>query len=611
MRGPGSIRYTSHRACGSRWWALVWLFGGFAVLLTTALEFTTWAATKETKAMRAVPEVDGDVGARIVARGRHFVGRPYVSGGNGHPGFDCSGLVQRLYAEEGYFLPRVSRRQARAGRKVDAGAMRPGDLLFFADAGAPVSHVGIYAGDGRMLHASTNQGKVVIASLRIRWFRERLVSVRRIVGASSLQTRTASLAAGTGMDAEPDLPPGLYGVGQRRRVHVGPSLFEPEDTSLGVRLHTGVQRERFGLSVVPEFALRSRKIGATLSFAVPVRIESSGGATLGRFETPGDYVRFVREIRIGRPDTKVELRLGRTGDLTLSDGFVMNGFVPAYAVSGVTGLSVEQAPLHLSGAIRLKKVETEIAIDDAIDPGLVGLGFRYRPFGSEMGVSFSAVTDQRSENLQGARRAIWAGTMGLFFGLPLGADFTTNLLVEGELAQAEGRNGGAFRAVAEVGYRPEETAFGLETRLGGGYLGAGTLESPFGPTYAASKGAHFDALRSSGDRFFLSGELLLSYGPTTLGISYTDGMGTQSVALDRSIRAELTVSDEQMWSRYGFEAFFRGAVRGVGILQDPPFVLSGGLRYGLLSFLDLEAFVERGPVWAGGIGVSMQWMPDA
>ncbi len=94
----------------------------------------------------------GAGGDAVVAEARKYLGVPYVWGGTDPAsGLDCSGLVQHVYGQLGYDLPRVSGDQARAGRPVDGLAQaRPGDLLAF---GSPVHHVGIYLGDNQMIEA--------------------------------------------------------------------------------------------------------------------------------------------------------------------------------------------------------------------------------------------------------------------------------------------------------------------------------------------------------------------------------------------------------------------------------------------------------------------------
>ncbi|MEU7300849.1 NlpC/P60 family protein [Streptomyces sp. NPDC007206] len=88
--------------------------------------------------------------AAAVAAARSALGRPYVWGANGPSGFDCSGLMQWSYAHAGVQLPRTSQEQRFAGRRVPLSRIRPGDLVVYR---SDASHVGMYVGDGRVIHA--------------------------------------------------------------------------------------------------------------------------------------------------------------------------------------------------------------------------------------------------------------------------------------------------------------------------------------------------------------------------------------------------------------------------------------------------------------------------
>jgi hypothetical protein len=138
------------------------------------------------------------------------VGVPYRWGGTSPTtGFDCSGYVQYVYRREGVRLPRTSRQQAAAGtrRPTRWDAARPGDLVLFANPGEAVSHVAFYAGGGRILHASSSGGGVRyddLATRRGRWYRERLVAVRRVSGRGPAVSRAALARLGL---ADPELDP--------------------------------------------------------------------------------------------------------------------------------------------------------------------------------------------------------------------------------------------------------------------------------------------------------------------------------------------------------------------------------------------------------------------
>jgi hypothetical protein len=96
------------------------------------------------------------------------LGKPYRWGADGPRSYDCSGLVQTAYRAAGVALPRVSRQQHKAGRKVPLTRLRAGDLLFYArDTSNPrtIYHVGMYLGSGRMVEAPHRRAAVRIASI--------------------------------------------------------------------------------------------------------------------------------------------------------------------------------------------------------------------------------------------------------------------------------------------------------------------------------------------------------------------------------------------------------------------------------------------------------------
>lgn len=127
-----------------------------------------------------------EIADRTIQLGERYIGTPYVWGGESPDGFDCSGFVQYVYRRQGIELPRVSRDQAHAGRALPTSlsGIARGDLLFFASDGRNVSHVGIYAGDGRMLHSSSSGRGVRYDDLgagRGGWYVNHLVGVRRVI----------------------------------------------------------------------------------------------------------------------------------------------------------------------------------------------------------------------------------------------------------------------------------------------------------------------------------------------------------------------------------------------------------------------------------------------
>ena len=103
----------------------------------------------------------GDVGA-VLEAALEQIGTPYEWGGSGPGGFDCSGLTSFAYRAAGVSLPHSSRAQSRMGVAVSRGELMPGDLVFFGD---PVYHVGIYVGNGKMVHARTFGVPVAVTSV--------------------------------------------------------------------------------------------------------------------------------------------------------------------------------------------------------------------------------------------------------------------------------------------------------------------------------------------------------------------------------------------------------------------------------------------------------------
>jgi len=124
----------------------------------------------------------------VITTGDGYVGTRYTYGGSTpQSGFDCSGFVKFVFGRNGVTLPRTSRQQATTGKSLAAklDGLRAGDLLFFSQSGDAVDHVAIYAGNDRILHSTSSGGGVRYDDLdspRGKWFRDRLVAARRVLG---------------------------------------------------------------------------------------------------------------------------------------------------------------------------------------------------------------------------------------------------------------------------------------------------------------------------------------------------------------------------------------------------------------------------------------------
>jgi cell wall-associated NlpC family hydrolase len=128
------------------------------------------------------PTFEGDPDA-IGLTSLLFYGTPYRFGGSSSHVLDCSGFVQKVFRANGIELPRDSRAQAKYGYKVSLSELKPGDLLFFKTYKRDVSHVGIYIGDGKMVHAATRGGRVMVSSIHEPYYRQRFLFAKRVVEA--------------------------------------------------------------------------------------------------------------------------------------------------------------------------------------------------------------------------------------------------------------------------------------------------------------------------------------------------------------------------------------------------------------------------------------------
>lgn len=118
-------------------------------------------------------------GERAAAVALDQVGVRYRYGGNGPRGFDCSGLVHYAYGQAGLVVPRTTGQLWAAAAEVDRGDLRAGDLLFFNIKGK-MSHVGMYLGGRRFVHAPQSGRTVSVASLDAPFYRNALLRAGRI-----------------------------------------------------------------------------------------------------------------------------------------------------------------------------------------------------------------------------------------------------------------------------------------------------------------------------------------------------------------------------------------------------------------------------------------------
>jgi cell wall-associated NlpC family hydrolase len=148
-----TTRTSSSRLPRSARAAVIAVVAGAGLALTPAIA-SAGASVPVTSAVPVVQAVSAPSWAAQVAVNTALSqrGKPYAWGGAGPSSYDCSGLVQYAYRAAGIELPHSSRMQSTIGRPIGIWDTQPGDLIFFYN---PVGHVGIYLGDGLMVHAST------------------------------------------------------------------------------------------------------------------------------------------------------------------------------------------------------------------------------------------------------------------------------------------------------------------------------------------------------------------------------------------------------------------------------------------------------------------------
>ena len=120
-------------------------------------------------------------GTPVVETATLLKGTHYVWGGMSSQGIDCSGLTYQSYRRHGYNIPRDADQQFTAGKVVDPDQLAAGDLLFFGKDADHITHVGMYVGDGKFIHASSSLGGVTISPFGEAKFQENFQGARRFL----------------------------------------------------------------------------------------------------------------------------------------------------------------------------------------------------------------------------------------------------------------------------------------------------------------------------------------------------------------------------------------------------------------------------------------------
>lgn len=141
--------------------------------------FPTPGAETSPPASPAAPTKAVD-GYALVGTALALRGTPYRNGGSDPSGFDCSGFVQWVFAQNGVALPREVRDQYRVGLSVDERDLLPGDLVFFSTTDPGASHVAIVIGGDQFIHAPSSTGVVRVERLSSSYWSPRYLGARRI-----------------------------------------------------------------------------------------------------------------------------------------------------------------------------------------------------------------------------------------------------------------------------------------------------------------------------------------------------------------------------------------------------------------------------------------------
>jgi cell wall-associated NlpC family hydrolase len=156
----------------------------FTYSLLPMLLFFVPARAEDTPAERVAERIKQTAEPLLTALS--MIGTPYKFGGSQpEKGMDCSGFVRHVYKESsGIALPRSAQDMSRAGEEVFEADLKPGDLVFFNTLRKPFSHVGIYAGNGEFVHASSRRSKqVTLSRLRDMYWSSRFNGARRVLQA--------------------------------------------------------------------------------------------------------------------------------------------------------------------------------------------------------------------------------------------------------------------------------------------------------------------------------------------------------------------------------------------------------------------------------------------
>jgi len=120
----------------------------------------------------------------MLKNAKKHLGEDYVWGGTNPGGFDCSGYMQYIYKKEGVAIPRTANQQSKIGKEVSRFELKKGDLLFFLtdkSRNIPITHVGMYLGDDKFIHAASKRKGIIITSFNKSRYSKLFVKATRVI----------------------------------------------------------------------------------------------------------------------------------------------------------------------------------------------------------------------------------------------------------------------------------------------------------------------------------------------------------------------------------------------------------------------------------------------
>ncbi|MBN1962354.1 MAG: C40 family peptidase [Deltaproteobacteria bacterium] len=374
---------------------------------------TNWRKSNMHVVQRDTPPTPDE----IIELARDYLGTPYAWGGVDENGLDCSGLVNKVYAENGYDLPRTACEQFLIGEPTPVTELVAGDLVFFNPSpnAKSITHVGIYVGNGEMIHASSGKGEVTYDRLDLMYYRKRFAGARRILSlspgiysspegnaadadeqnASSLDALVSSaladddaLAANLSQDdsASQSRPRQLAQFQPpANAMHTGPVTLRKANTSFGLRLGTARLDDSAGILAVVESSYFGHDDALAIQLAAPFeapfagerRAHTDAGNT---WDEPIDYSKIIQEIRYGQPGSDLYFELGRTTSGTLGNGASMHNFTPNLKSRMLPDYTLLPDALSLAFDADFSNFGVQSFVDDLMKARVLGASVFFRPF---------------------------------------------------------------------------------------------------------------------------------------------------------------------------------------------------------------------------------------